>query len=73
MSSTTAEGVLSGSRADRRTRSRCCPAHGEHTEVFVEGIEMLKRGGMMLEMGNFADTGEININVHRTSAARTFG
>ena len=25
---------------------------------FVEGIEMLKRGGMMLEMGNFADTGE---------------
>ena len=25
---------------------------------FIEGIEMLKRGGMMLEMGNFADTGE---------------
>ncbi len=32
---------------------------------FVEGIEMLKRGGMMLEMGNFADTGETSINVHR--------
>lgn len=32
---------------------------------FVEGIEMLKRGGMMLEMGNFADTGEISLNVHR--------
>lgn len=32
---------------------------------FVEGIEMLKRGGMMLEMGNFADTGEITLNVHR--------
>ena len=32
---------------------------------FVEGIEMLKRGGMMLEMGNFADTGEITMNVHR--------
>jgi L-iditol 2-dehydrogenase len=32
---------------------------------FVEGIEMLKRGGMMLEMGNFADTGEVTINVHR--------
>jgi L-iditol 2-dehydrogenase len=32
---------------------------------FVEGIEMLKRGGMMLEMGNFADTGEIALNVHR--------
>jgi L-iditol 2-dehydrogenase len=26
---------------------------------------MLKRGGMMLEMGNFADTGEITLNVHR--------
>ncbi len=32
---------------------------------FVEGIEMLKRGGMMLEMGNFADTGETSLNVHR--------
>ena len=26
---------------------------------------MLKRGGMMLEMGNFADTGETSLNVHR--------
>ena len=32
---------------------------------FIEGVEMLKRGGMMLEMGNFADTGEIAMNVHR--------
>ena len=32
---------------------------------FIEGIEMLKRGGMMLEMGNFADTGDINMNIHR--------
>ena len=32
---------------------------------FVEGIEMLKRGGMLLEMGNFADTGEVSINIHR--------
>lgn len=32
---------------------------------FVEGIEMLKRGGMMLEMGNFADTGDVAMNVHR--------
>ncbi len=32
---------------------------------FVEGIEMLKRGGMMLEMGNFADTGDVSLNVHR--------
>lgn len=34
-------------------------------QSFIEGIEMLKRGGMMLEMGNFADTGEVAINVHR--------
>ena len=26
---------------------------------------LLKRGGMMLEMGNFADTGEVSINLHR--------
>ena len=34
-------------------------------QSFVEGIEMLKRGGMMLEMGNFADTGDVAVNVHR--------
>lgn len=34
-------------------------------DSFIEGIEMLKRGGMMLEMGNFADTGEVTLNVHR--------
>lgn len=32
---------------------------------FIEGIEMLKRGGLMLEMGNFADTGEVSMNIHR--------
>jgi threonine dehydrogenase-like Zn-dependent dehydrogenase len=32
---------------------------------FIEGIEMLKRGGMLLEMGNFVDTGDVSINVHR--------
>jgi L-iditol 2-dehydrogenase len=35
------------------------------TSSFVEGIEMLKRGGMMLEMGVFADVGDVSINVHR--------
>jgi len=35
------------------------------TASFVEGIEMLKRGGMMLEMGVFADVGDVLINVHR--------
>ena len=34
-------------------------------QSFIEGIEMLKRGGMMLEMGNFVDTGDVSINVHR--------
>jgi L-iditol 2-dehydrogenase len=34
-------------------------------QSFLEGIEMVKRGGMMVEMGNFVDTGDININVHR--------
>ena len=31
----------------------------------IEGIEMLRRGGTLLEMGNFADTGEVAINIHR--------
>jgi L-iditol 2-dehydrogenase len=31
----------------------------------IEGIEMLKRGGMLLEMGVFADTGDVTINIHR--------
>lgn len=34
-------------------------------QAFVEGIEMLRRGGTLLEMGNFVDTGEVQINVHR--------
>ena len=33
--------------------------------AFVEGINLLRRGGTMLEMGNFTDTGEVAINVHR--------
>ena len=34
-------------------------------EPVIEGIEMLRRGGTLLEMGNFADTGEVAINMHR--------
>lgn len=34
-------------------------------EPVIEGIEMLRRGGTLLEMGNFADTGEVAINIHR--------
>lgn len=34
-------------------------------QAFVEGIEILRRGGTLLEMGNSVDTGEVQINVHR--------
>jgi L-iditol 2-dehydrogenase len=34
------------------------------------GLEMLRRGGTYLETGNFADTGEVSINVHRHIAAK---
>jgi threonine dehydrogenase-like Zn-dependent dehydrogenase len=31
---------------------------------------MLRRGGMYLETGNFADTGSVPINIHRHIAAK---
>lgn len=34
-------------------------------EPVIEDIEMLRRGGTLLEMGNFADTGEVSISMHR--------
>jgi L-iditol 2-dehydrogenase len=34
------------------------------------GLEMLRRGGTYLETGNFADTGDVLINVHRHIAAK---
>jgi threonine dehydrogenase-like Zn-dependent dehydrogenase len=34
------------------------------------GLEMLRRGGTYLETGNFADTGEVSLNVHRHIAAK---
>jgi threonine dehydrogenase-like Zn-dependent dehydrogenase len=39
-------------------------------DVLRPGLEMLRRGGMYLETGNFADTGEVAINVHRHIAAK---
>jgi threonine dehydrogenase-like Zn-dependent dehydrogenase len=39
-------------------------------EVVRVGLEMLRRGGTYLETGNFADTGEVSINVHRHIAAK---
>jgi L-iditol 2-dehydrogenase len=39
-------------------------------EVLRVGLEMLCRGGTYLETGNFADTGEVSLNVHRHIAAK---
>jgi len=39
-------------------------------EVLRVGLEMLRRGGTYLETGNFADTGEVSLNVHRHIAAK---
>lgn len=39
-------------------------------DVLRVGLEMLRRGGTYLETGNFADTGEVSINVHRHIAAK---
>jgi threonine dehydrogenase-like Zn-dependent dehydrogenase len=66
VSSTTTEERLERVRELTAGRGADVVLHMANTpKSFVEGIEMLKRGGMMLEMGNFADTGEISINVHR--------
>ena len=66
VSSTTAEERLERVRELTEGRGADVVLHMANTPTsFVEGIEMLKRGGMMLEMGNFADTGEVSINVHR--------
>ena len=39
-------------------------------EAIPEGIEMLRRGGMYIVAGVFADVGEVAINPHRHLAAR---
>lgn len=39
-------------------------------EVLKVGLEMLRRGGTYLETGNFADTGNVTLNVHRHIAAK---
>lgn len=39
-------------------------------EVLRVGLEMLRRGGTYLETGNFADTGDVTLNVHRHIAAK---
>lgn len=39
-------------------------------DVLKVGLEMLRRGGTYLETGNFADTGNVSLNVHRHIAAK---
>jgi L-iditol 2-dehydrogenase len=39
-------------------------------EVVRVGLEMLRRGGTYLETGNFADTGTVELNIHRHIAAK---
>jgi L-iditol 2-dehydrogenase len=39
-------------------------------DVVRTGLEMLRRGGTYLETGNFADTGEVSLNIHRHIAAK---
>jgi threonine dehydrogenase-like Zn-dependent dehydrogenase len=39
-------------------------------ESLSEGLEMLRKGGTYLELGNFVDTGAIELNVHRDIVAR---
>lgn len=39
-------------------------------QVVPEGLEMLRRGGVYIEAGNFVDTGEVSLNVHRHLCAK---
>lgn len=34
-------------------------------QAVIEGIEMLRRGGRFIEMGNYVDMGDVSINPHR--------
>jgi threonine dehydrogenase-like Zn-dependent dehydrogenase len=39
-------------------------------EAVLEGLEMLRLGGLLVEAGNFSDTGEIRISPHRHLCAK---
>jgi L-iditol 2-dehydrogenase len=39
-------------------------------ESLTEGLEMLRKGATYLELGNFVDTGTVEVNVHRHIVAR---
>lgn len=38
--------------------------------TLVEGLEMLRKGGVFIEAGNFVDTGEVSLNPHRHLCAK---
>jgi L-iditol 2-dehydrogenase len=39
-------------------------------QVLREGLEMLRKGGLYIETGNFVDAGDVSINVHRHLCAK---
>jgi len=39
-------------------------------ETVIEGLDMLRKGGTYVELGNFVDTGATTINVHRHICAK---
>jgi L-iditol 2-dehydrogenase len=39
-------------------------------DVLPEGLEMLRRGGIYIEAGNFVDTGEVTLSPHRHFCAK---
>ena len=41
-----------------------------YPQVVREGLEMLRKGGMYIETGNFVDTGDVSVNVHRHLCAK---
>ena len=40
------------------------------SHAFTEGLEMLRKGGTFIELGNFVDTGPTTINLHRHVVAK---
>jgi L-iditol 2-dehydrogenase len=39
-------------------------------EAVPEGLDMLRKGGVYVEAGNFVDTGEVSLNPHRHLCAK---
>ena len=71
---------VSDTSEDERIQLVCDETGGRGADLVVEcvgypqavreGLEMLRKGGMYIETGNFVDTGDISINVHRHLCAK---